>query len=111
MPVYAGDYLLSWDPPTTNTDGSPLTDLDGYIVYYGTESGNYSKSTDVGNVTNYTIPLPDDGKIYYFVITAYDTSENESDYSDEVVMTTLFIDTTIPMPPSNINIIKVGGWQ
>lgn len=28
--------VLSWSPPTTNTDGSPLTDLIGFNVYHGT---------------------------------------------------------------------------
>ncbi|HOC94350.1 MAG TPA: Ig-like domain-containing protein, partial [bacterium] len=32
-----GDILLTWDPPTTNTDGSALTDLAGYNVYMMTE--------------------------------------------------------------------------
>jgi hypothetical protein len=26
--------ILTWDAPTTNTDGSPLTDLKGYSIYY-----------------------------------------------------------------------------
>lgn len=33
---------LSWDAPNTNTDGSCLTDLAGFTVYYGTASGSYS---------------------------------------------------------------------
>jgi hypothetical protein len=32
----SGQATLSWDPPTTNVDGTPLTDLAGYKVYYGT---------------------------------------------------------------------------
>jgi ABC-type glycerol-3-phosphate transport system substrate-binding protein len=31
---------LTWDAPTTNVDGTPLTDLAGYKVYYGTSLGN-----------------------------------------------------------------------
>jgi List-Bact-rpt repeat protein/fibronectin type III domain protein len=30
----------NWSAPTNNTDGSPLTDLSGYRVYYGTGAGN-----------------------------------------------------------------------
>jgi hypothetical protein len=82
--LFAGEASLSWDPPTTNTDGSPLTDLNGYIVYYGTESGNYSQSIDVGNVTTYTVINLTPGTTYYFAVTAYDTSGNESAYSNEV---------------------------
>ena len=77
---------LTWDPPTTNTDGTSLTDLAGYKVYYGTTSGNYTASTDVGNVTTYTVSdLPP--QVYYFAITAYDTVGNESDYSNEAYKT------------------------
>lgn len=74
---------LTWDAPTTNADGTPLTDLAGYKVYYGISSGNYTVSIDVGNVTTYKIDDLSPGT-YYFAVTAYDTSGNESDYSNEV---------------------------
>src|SRR5712691_8977244 len=37
-PGGAGILDASWTAPTTNTDGSPLTDLAAYRVYYGTSS-------------------------------------------------------------------------
>lgn len=37
-----GTALFSWMPPTQNTDGSSLTDLAGYKIWYGTSPGNYS---------------------------------------------------------------------
>ena len=77
------DHTFSWDAPTKNEDGTPLEDLAGYIVYYGTESGNYEVSYDVKNVTTYKIDNMADGR-YYFVVTAYDTSGNESKYSEEI---------------------------
>jgi hypothetical protein len=77
---------LSWEAPTTNADGTPLTDLGGYKVYYGTSSGNYTVSLDVGNVTTYKIDNLTPGT-YYFAVTAYDTSGNESGYSNEVSKT------------------------
>ena len=33
--VAAGNATLSWNPPSENSDGSPLTDLAGYRIYYG----------------------------------------------------------------------------
>ena len=80
---YAIDNTLTWDASTTNSDGTPLTDLAGYKIYYGTISGEYQLYKDVKNVTEYPISLPDNGRTYYFVVTAYDTSNNESIYSDE----------------------------
>ena len=79
-----GDVTLSWTPPTTNADGTPLTELAGYNVYYGTSTGNYSQSIDVGNVTTYQVRNLMDGLTYYFVVTAYDASGNESGDSNEV---------------------------
>ncbi len=35
--------MLSWTAPSTNEDGSPLNDLAGYKLYYGTQTGQYSK--------------------------------------------------------------------
>ncbi len=84
--AFAYDVTLSWDPPTTNADGTPLTDLAGYKIYYGTESGNYTNHLDVGNVTTYTLTGLQPGT-YYFAVTAYDTSNNESDFSNEVSTT------------------------
>src|SRR3990170_6234665 len=81
---HAGQAILSWDPPATNTDGSALTDLAGYKIYYGTSSGNYSTVITVGNVTTYTITGLTDNITYYFATTAYDSSGNESTFSNEV---------------------------
>lgn len=74
---------LTWDPPTTNADGSPLTDLAGYKVHYGTATGAYTKTVDVHNVTTHRVEDLAPGT-YYFAVTAYDLSGNESDYSNEV---------------------------
>ncbi len=94
--VFAGEATLSWDPPVTNEDGSPLTDLAGYKIYYGTTSGNYTNSIDVGNVTTYTVINLTEGLTYFFVVSAYDTLGNESDYSNEVSKKIESEDTTPP---------------
>ncbi len=69
------------------------TTLAGYKIYYGTVSGTYDNTIDVGN------PAPVNGRIqgqvnglvegttYYFAVTAYDTNGLESDYSTEVSWT------------------------
>src|SRR3989304_692130 len=75
--AHAGQVILSWDPPTTNADGTTLTDLAGYKVYYGTASGNYSTVIDVANVTSYTVTNLTSNATYYFATTAYDASANE----------------------------------
>ncbi|MGO9380146.1 MAG: carboxypeptidase regulatory-like domain-containing protein, partial [Dissulfurispiraceae bacterium] len=77
---------LNWTAPTTNTDGTLLTDLAGCNIYYGTSSGNYTAEINVGNVTTYTFTNLAAGT-YYFAVAAYDTSGNQSVYSNEVVQT------------------------
>jgi hypothetical protein len=53
---------------------------------------NYDTMLDVGNVTEYTIPVLPDGT-YYFAATAYDGTGNESKFSKELNLT---IDNTAP---------------
>jgi len=69
---------LAWDP-----NNEP--DLAGYIAYWGTSSRDYPYLTDVGNNTVHTITGLEDGRVYYFAITAYDSDYNESAYSAELV--------------------------
>jgi hypothetical protein len=76
--VYADDVTITWNP---NGEG----DLAGYNLYWGTASRKYPNSVDVGNKTTYTISGLNKGQTYYFAVTAYDTSNNESIWSSEVV--------------------------
>jgi len=73
----AGEIRLAWDPNTN-------PDLAGYRIYYGTASGSYTASVDVGNKTSYTITGLNQGQTYYLALTAYNTSGSESGYSGEV---------------------------
>ena len=85
--VSNGTATLSWQPPTENTDNTPLEDLAGFRIYYGTESGNYSESVDVGaGVTEYVVENLSSGT-WYFVVTAYNSLGIESAPSDEVSKT------------------------
>lgn len=103
---HAGEIVLSWEPPTKNEDDTPLTDLAGYKVYYGTESGNYSHNTNVGNVTTYQVIGLTVGVTYYFSVTAYDTSGNESAYADEKFILIAVPDITAPDKPTAITCIQ-----
>jgi uncharacterized protein YjdB len=84
--ITTGSATLSWNAPTTNTDGTPLTDLAGYKLYMGTSSGNYTTVVNIGNVTTYTLSNLAPGT-YYFVVTAYDSSSLESSFSNEASKT------------------------
>jgi hypothetical protein len=67
---------VSWN---ANTE----SDLAGYIIYYGTQSGNYAAAVDAGKVTSYRFNDVPTGRTYYVAVSAYDTSGNESDLSSE----------------------------
>ena len=78
--AWAADVTIAWD---ANTE----SDLAGYMLFYGTTSGSYPNSIDVGNTTEYTLTGLVEGTTYYFAAKAYDTSDNASDYSQELVYT------------------------
>lgn len=85
VPSASGTATLTWTPPTQNMDGSPLTDLAGYVVYWGTSSGNYSNSIRLSNpgLTSYVVDNLLNGTTYYFVTTAYNNVGAESSFSNE----------------------------
>jgi hypothetical protein len=78
-----GSATLTWAAPSTNEDGTPLTALGGYKVYYGTTPGVYT-SINVGSVSSYQVRGLTKGEVYYFAVSAYDSSGNESDLSEVV---------------------------
>lgn len=65
-----GSATVSWTPPTTNTDGTPLTDLAGYRIVYGQNSGSLNQSATVNNpgVTSYVVDNLGAGTWYFGVI-------------------------------------------
>lgn len=77
---------LSWNAPTVEADGTPLGDLAGYKIYFGTASRAYTQTVRLTNpgLTSHTIGglLPG---TYYFAVTAFDSFDNESALSEEVV--------------------------
>lgn len=103
--VSCDQTLLTWTSPVSNTDGTCLRDLGGYILHFGRDSRDYTEVIDVGTPciekelvdcgegeTNmqytcsyvFTRPTEDDG-MWYFAMTAYNTGEVQSDYSGEAL--------------------------
>jgi hypothetical protein len=80
--IAVGSATLSWTPPTTNTDGSPLTNLAGYKIYWGPSQGNYPNSTTLNNpgLTSYVVGNLAPGT-YFFVATALSSAGVESAFS------------------------------
>jgi hypothetical protein len=81
--VAPGSVELSWEAPTQNEDGSPLTDLAGYKVYWGTTPGEYPNSITIDNPSVMTYLVDNLApNTYYFVATAFNTEGAESAPSD-----------------------------
>ncbi len=88
----SGTATLSWD---VNQE----SDLAGYKIYYGTTPrtsdcppAGYTDQIDIGKTTTpdtptYVLKNLENGKIYYFSITSYDSSGNESCFSAEMSKT------------------------
>jgi hypothetical protein len=72
--------VLTWDAVAVAT---------GYRIYFGTSPGNYLQPSgvDVGPFTTYPVMGLSSGTTYYFAVTAYDVSLNESVFSNEVCKT------------------------
>ncbi|MGH3454699.1 MAG: Ig-like domain-containing protein, partial [Nocardioidaceae bacterium] len=85
--AYPGQATLSW-----NANSEP--DVAGYKVYFGQASRSYQPAIDVGDNIGYTVTGLQEGRLYFFAVTAYDSSGNESVFSSEVSMTVL--DTAPP---------------
>jgi hypothetical protein len=47
------EALLSWTPPTTNADGTPITGLTGYVISYGTSAAALARTVAVGLVSSH----------------------------------------------------------
>jgi putative Ig domain-containing protein len=81
-----GTATLTWAPPTTRTDGTALTNLAGFHLYYGTASGTHPNMITATNpaLTTYVVANLPGGATYYFVATAYDANGTESAPTNEV---------------------------
>ncbi len=108
----AASITTAWDAPTTNTDGSDLTDLAGYRVFISDTSGAYCRA---GSPPKFDFSACDNTRMretantnylwdglstgtHYFVITAHDTSGNHSDISNEISVDVLEDSQTIIAP-------------
>lgn len=78
-----GAATLSWTPPTSNTNGSSLSNLAGYRIYYGTSSSNLSRTVQVANAgtTRYVVSDLSAGT-WYFAVRAYTSTGSESTNSN-----------------------------
>ena len=104
----AGDATLTWTAPTTRADGSPLTNLAGFRIRYGTAIGSYPNVVQVpgASVTTFLVPNLTGGVTYFFVMSAYDANGIESANTSSVSKA---IPISPPNPPTNVVVSQVSG--
>jgi len=118
---------VTWAPPTTNIDATPLDDLTGFNVYRSQLSGQppstpQNQQDGVDNDGDGFIDSNDSngdlipatatqyvdntsvtsGTTYYYIVTAQDEARNESPLSAEISATPRNADNATPMPPDNV---------
>ena len=81
-PTASTGVTVNWNPPTENTDGTPLTNLAGYDIHYGTKPGNYTQTITVSNpgIATYVVDNLSPGT-YYFAVAAVNSQGAESPMS------------------------------
>jgi hypothetical protein len=81
----SGSATLSWTPPTRNTNGTAITNLAGYRIYYGTSPSNLTRTVTLNNagLTRYVISDLS-ASTWYFAIRAYNSTGSESTNSNTV---------------------------
>jgi Putative Ig domain len=74
-----GNATLTWVPPTQNTDGTALTNLAGYRIYYGSRANALTQTIQIDNpgTTDYVVSNLTAGT-WYFAITAVSSTHAES---------------------------------
>jgi hypothetical protein len=78
-PSVAGTTSLSWSRPTENTNGTPLTNLAGYIIRYGTSSAALTNKISVASASATGVEITNLSPGYWqFEVAAINTANVES---------------------------------
>lgn len=98
LPTFARQVILTWTPPTNNTDGTLISaekraDL-RYRIFYGPVSRTYGAPIEVSNplpasggmlTTTLTLTDPETINLYFAMKAYYFTSRAESDFTNEAI--------------------------
>ena len=84
----SGSATLSWTPPTQNSNGTTLTNLAGYRIYYGTSASAMNRTIQIANagLSRYVVENLSSAT-WYFTVRAYTTAGVESTSSNTATKT------------------------
>jgi hypothetical protein len=83
--VGPNSVTVQWEQPTTNEDGSALSNLAGYQIRYGRQAGRYTRTINVPTpgITSYMVEGLASGA-YYFTMGSYTAANDASAPADEL---------------------------
>lgn len=77
--------VLVWNPPTSNVDGSPITDLARYRFYRSADRVSWAEVAEIpATEVEFLYPTPQPNRTDYIYMTAIDEAGNESGPSNEI---------------------------
>jgi hypothetical protein len=115
----SGSATVSWTPPTTNTNGTSLTNLSKFKIRYGTSSSSLDRSTVIDDPTrrNHTISALAAGT-WYFAVRAINSSNVESADSNvgsktvSAASSAKTVGISIPPPPAgSLKTVANNAWD
>jgi hypothetical protein len=78
----AGSATLRWSKPKQNTDGSPLTNLAGYVIRYGKSAAALNSQISIGSPDSTDVEISNlAAGNWYFEVAAINTANVESQFS------------------------------
>lgn len=78
-----GSATLRWTPPTQNEDGTPIVNLSGYRVYYGTSTSNLNQVVTISSASITSAVIENlTPATWYFALKAYNSANVESSFSN-----------------------------
>jgi Abnormal spindle-like microcephaly-assoc'd, ASPM-SPD-2-Hydin len=116
----AASLAVTWNAPTTNADGTPLTDLAGYHLYLGTTQPacpgasfltvpSPTAQPAAGQTVNHRVTGLNAGATYFVRVTAIDTSGNESACSPSASGVAQPVFSVTPTTATNFGSVTTGG--
>lgn len=98
---------LTWTAPTKNEDGSNLTDLSGYKIYYGTNQNDLSQQINVTNagLVSYCMPVLAPGTWYFRMTALAGTSPVRESERTNQVSKVVTAPPPDPNPPTDLKVV------